>query len=569
MFIEKVVLKNFKCFTDNVVEFNLPDGSTPGSGLNIMVGQNNSGKSSLFEAIHFLRNKAKKEVKRIGAVDDSEFYVELTFTGELDHAIENFVQENKQKAFKDSIEESPNGSKKLRVRRVFKNDEEQKKILFFDANNNVFINKSGIDAPFQAFFQISNIWADTNPETESKMGSSTVCGNLLADISEKFKLDHAVQYEYFLKVFVDTFNDPTAGLQKDLNEVARETQQILNKQFGRASLRFKFDNPEFTSLFKNIKILVDDGEETELSDKGHGMQRAVILSLLQVYASRITKFQKENGDEGIKPHFLFIDEPEMGLHPQAQRQLFEALRVLSTTHQVFVSTHSENFIAIDLIENIYKFHRLGDVVTISSGKNLNIALGVNRKFFFHHHRLFFAERAIFLEGVDDFERYPAFCMKNGFGNLIKDFYMLAGCGDFSVFKIFCEHFKIRSYFLFDIDVLAWRTNTTLKKISPLIWGTIVTLNKETTKKDPANLLSINLTIEENALKSEVISKLVAHSIFVLSDGAIEQYLDEESELIAEDPAFEEKKAELYTIFGIMNSNIPYTPNVAEVIEVAG
>ena len=46
MFIKTLQIKNFKCFDNEVksLDFNIPDGQTLGSGLNIFVGDNNSGK---------------------------------------------------------------------------------------------------------------------------------------------------------------------------------------------------------------------------------------------------------------------------------------------------------------------------------------------------------------------------------------------------------------------------------------------------------------------------------------------------------------------------------------------
>lgn len=48
MFIKSLLVKNFKCFGENSkpLELKIPDGIKPGSGLNIFVGENNSGKST-------------------------------------------------------------------------------------------------------------------------------------------------------------------------------------------------------------------------------------------------------------------------------------------------------------------------------------------------------------------------------------------------------------------------------------------------------------------------------------------------------------------------------------------
>ena len=62
MFIKEIKIKNFKCFGDKEtsLEFNTPNGKA-GSGLNILIGENNSGKSAVFESIEFLRDGLSKK----------------------------------------------------------------------------------------------------------------------------------------------------------------------------------------------------------------------------------------------------------------------------------------------------------------------------------------------------------------------------------------------------------------------------------------------------------------------------------------------------------------------------
>ena len=67
------------------------------------------------------------------------------------------------------------------------------------------------------------------------------------------------------------------------------------------------------------------------------MQRALALSLIQVYAEITTRSEEE---EVSKPILFFIDEPETFLHPKAQNMLIEALERISGTSQIFIITHS-------------------------------------------------------------------------------------------------------------------------------------------------------------------------------------------------------------------------------------
>jgi len=90
-----------------------------------------------------------------------------------------------------------------------------------------------------------------------------------------------------------------------------------------------------------------------MDEKGSGMQRSVALALLQVYAEELTKHPEK--DDIRKPFFLFIDEPEICLHPKAQKRLFDALLELSKTKQIFLTTHSPYFLATDYIQGVGLF----------------------------------------------------------------------------------------------------------------------------------------------------------------------------------------------------------------------
>lgn len=55
MSIKKVLIKGLRGFSKKTeIEFAIPDKENTGSGLTVLVGPNNSGKSTLIEAIHLL-----------------------------------------------------------------------------------------------------------------------------------------------------------------------------------------------------------------------------------------------------------------------------------------------------------------------------------------------------------------------------------------------------------------------------------------------------------------------------------------------------------------------------------
>lgn len=335
MFIKNLKIKNFKCFVgEQEMDFSYPTSIL--SGLNIFIGENNTGKSTVFEAIDFIRNgvpkgKDIKDLKNSKSTDD-EMFVEVTFCGDIEKVIDLFAQKDKKEKLK-SVVYKDGDENLLRIRR---SSGEPKKIYLWDNSNSKFENFAGIEAPIQKIFEIDFIWADTNPGDITKFGSTTICGKLLNEILKTFASDKA--YNDFISAHDKVFNDKENGLKARLKGISSRVEDICKEQFGEANINFHFDEVDATSFFKNTRIKVDDGTETYLEEKGSGMQRSIALALLQVYAENLSKHPEQS--DANKPFYIFIDEPEICLHPIAQIKLINAFESISKTKQIFLATHS-------------------------------------------------------------------------------------------------------------------------------------------------------------------------------------------------------------------------------------
>lgn len=370
MFIESMVITNFKGYVGaNSIRFNTPDGITEGSGLNIFVGENNSGKSTIFEILDLIKDGTKKDpVSLINKSDPlimvSDCSIEVTYSGRISSVVETHVQENKVRSFLNSIY-IREAREYFKVKRSWSRDspDDIKRIDFWSDAEGSYINLSGIDAPFKRLYDNNIIWADTNPSDESKFGTSTICGSLLKEIAAGHV--NTSEYQSFQASYHDIFNNPESQLRNKIFQIETMIENIFSSQFGVANISFSFDEIQIENFFKTARIIIDDGVSVPMNEKGHGMQRAVALSLLQVYAELTSKSVNNSIS---KPFYLFIDEPEICLHPAGQKKLLDALMIISKTKQVFVTTHSPFMLSSPYLKNtgLVIFKKINNINVIST-----------------------------------------------------------------------------------------------------------------------------------------------------------------------------------------------------------
>lgn len=336
MYIKKATISNYRSIKeDNLeMEFAVPNGQ-PGSGMTIIVGANNVGKSNVYHALDLVFNKVGagnvKNKQRVD--DDSEVIVELVDV-DFETSIDEYVQENKREAFKSLIFEE-DGLKKIRIHR--KTIDSVGGIEIWNQSMSAFKNVAGIDAPVQKWLHFLPLWANTTTEEVADYSAKSIIGELLAKIVEEIQGDDT--YKTLREQFENIFGgaDDSMLTQKTAT-ISDDVSALIKEQFEEVGIKFKADPPKIEQYVSRIKTLVDDGDETEISEKGNGLQRAIMIALIQVYAKML------NTGASKKPFFLFIDEPELYLNPQAQKILLKALRQISANEQVFLVTHSPYFI---------------------------------------------------------------------------------------------------------------------------------------------------------------------------------------------------------------------------------
>lgn len=347
MFISSIRIKNFRCFPElQLDDFNVPNGA-PASGLNLLIGENGNGKTTLLEAINLLTQSSYTvgNILDVGDFADMGKRLEVEYTSSA--------------AFRCKMPETYRG-------------------CYYDANGLFFNAKvrdrrsSGrlLSPPIQASARFKNTTSKYKtasgqaskdiPEFARAYSADNVDGDSLNIFYfDKNRSRHLTQGTYkttFERIcddlnwrYTKTLNNDPAkkqalidSLDGDFFDQAKDAAQSGAGQQLADELAKFFDDARYKSLrldlanylrpFANgMLALREDKSLTQIMTKDLGSGIEIIIALLML--------KSISGASKGKIIYL-IDEPEAHLHPKAQKQLLRLLVEEAKDKQIFVSTHS-------------------------------------------------------------------------------------------------------------------------------------------------------------------------------------------------------------------------------------
>ena len=257
-----------------------------------------------------------------------------------------------------------------------------------------------------------------------RRSSSTVFRRLMADLSDRImsadprhkELEEALSRVRALLNCVTEDGAPErlealGGVETSLRDVMKKLMPSV------ASVSLEVQVEASKDIFaRGVTIRVDDGVLTDVLDKGHGMQRSVVFSLLQMLIGAA----RQRGEGEVRPIILAIEEPELYIHPHCQRLIFRVLREFAGigeddadpagSDQVIYTTHSPAFI------EVWNYQRIGLVrkpdlatgTTVAQAERGVLGDPDDRKVFktltcfgLKHNEVFFARDAVIVEGPED------------------------------------------------------------------------------------------------------------------------------------------------------------------------
>lgn len=415
MYLKKFIIKNFRGIENITLNFN--------KGLNVLIGENNSGKSAIIDALRVCLSYGNQ--RREIYLSQSDFHINKSAISEELKDIEFHLHFHIDVAaevgwFNDLLSVAEDGTQDLQLHFRY----------YLDENNRVKYkvwggtNEGQAIAP-EVLFLIYHVYLDALRDAEQYL--RPIRGNRLGQLYANIQIDpdHQTDQEKKRELAkkvrsgvdddADWVGHVAKGKEK-INEHLKETS-FTNKQ---QQVDISFLPFDFNKLVDHLKIQMPiysddllDGDPSkqkhfELYQNGLGYNNLIYTATVLGDLKQRKTLQAETYAA------LLIEEPEAHLHPQLQNLFFNYLNKLDTEQgfQIFISSHSPTITAkadlksiIVLQNQANKTHALSLTKSGLTGDNqkyLHKFLDVTKS------QMFFSNGVILVEGISEALLMPAF-----------------------------------------------------------------------------------------------------------------------------------------------------------------
>ncbi|MGX4607607.1 ATP-dependent nuclease [Priestia sp. JNUCC 25] len=376
------------------------------SELNCLVGQNNSGKSTILDAIqsfygekdlsdedHYMGTKDQIEIElcfshSFNKEEVSDFFYDLESYRPDSVIEEQSILVRRAETAELAVEK---GYLKFILIRKYGHRNSKLHITFYGEK----INFEKLKLYIPPLFVISAI---RNPETEAKALKNSMFQQLLERILSGWEDSHQISiptdqrkfsYKELKRLMLDNLK---LMLNPIINKINTYFQSNLRTDSLSLNVQVNFTS-ETTTEYKIRTFLIDKNfpnKEIDILSCGTGLQNIMILSLLQT----LLTFQSN-----INQSILLFEEPEVYLHPSLQRKMINALKDLSLNNQVFFTTHSPVIVSEVNQRNI--LHITKDKVSLQTNISNSYATEIINDLGIKPSDILNKNHIIFVEGKDD------------------------------------------------------------------------------------------------------------------------------------------------------------------------
>lgn len=329
--------------------------------------------------------------------------------------------------------------------------------------------KSKLKANLPKFFYIPAI---KNLSEDLKVTKTSALGELInwlsSSVSTEIKQEFKTKTDALVKELIEKIDTTEEGESK-IQIINKALNDNIGFDIG-CSLELKFGSPEIQDVvFPQPKVFANDGYDSELTEKGHGIQRLALFSLLRTYNT--FDFGKKTSESNI---IIGVEEPEIYLHPPLKRATYNLLKEISDGNdQVIYTTHDSLFISVDNFDQIRLFRKSSEENPKTVSHELSVQQIINHykniykieidelsiRHRFHHlidetkNEGFFAKKIVLIEGETEKYSLPNYFRSKGFDIDTNRISLInAGSVDtISYLLLLFNEFRIPCYVIFDGD----------------------------------------------------------------------------------------------------------------------
>lgn len=320
------------------------------------------------------------------------------------------------------------------------------------------------------FIKANRDVSNREPDSSLSTLSYRIYEKIEADEIHKVKIDE----------FKDTLYDTDESLGCVYETIFKETIDKV-KKFG--GLKPDETLIKITSTLQHKNLLqgnttvVYKHDTNELPENYNGLGYMNLISMIFEIEILLNKFKKNKTETPADINLLFIEEPEAHTHPQMQYIFIKNIKSLlkegivrkdgeNRELQYIISTHSSHIVAESNFDDIRYLKREKNSVIAKNLKSLEAEYEKddqkdNYKFLkqyltLHRAELFFADKAIFIEGDTERILLPAMMKKidqdDPENPLLSQNISIIEVGNYShIFEKFIDFFGIKSLIITDID----------------------------------------------------------------------------------------------------------------------
>jgi len=236
-----------------------------------------------------------------------------------------------------------------------------------------------------------------------------------------------------------------------------EASQLLDLKLTREETKKLRAIQDTVSTLSGVDI---DAFQAENTNSGEDTEAELDVDqfLVQVNGAGIREALRLILDYELnKPDILLVEEPEIHLHPALETSMMRYLKTIGQECQVFITTHSTNFLDTAEMQNVYLTSR-NNATTIQRINVEEAEQSIPRELGIRLSSLFMFDRLVFVEGITDeqvFRKWSSTCGVN-LAQASVGFVTMGGVRNLAYFATeatirFLTKRRVSVYFILDRD----------------------------------------------------------------------------------------------------------------------